>query len=412
MSKKILVLAAVALAYNAYAQEEQTTTDTVSAKGICHWSLGLKGGINYLRWAPISDEGNTLSGGKNYQFGIFTEATFNPRWGLGLQYMYAKNDQEIYDGVNHDILLYSSFNLSNIIAPYRSHGLQKLNIFVNPGVVGTYGTWENYTKAAYTQFSKEDSKFVIGAYGAGLIEYNVSKYFALGLEGSLMYRLRTCYPEAGHVTFGGNLEVRYKFGGERNIRNMSWENYEPKREMPDLTPLFEEQKHNCEEQIAQIEEQVANRNEEIKKLEQQVKLTQDSLDSHIRSTRQPVRYVPTKAEDEIIKTAFAQLEFESSKAVIMQSSYSSLDGLAMLLKSHPEWSIFLKGYTDSSGNAAKNLSLSKNRAAAVKNYLIKKGVKSANIQSQGYGSANPVASNATLAGRAQNRRVEIELYSK
>lgn len=412
MSKKILALAAVALAYNAYAQEEQTTTDTVTAKGICHWSLGLKGGLNYLRWAPVSEEKNTLGGGMNYQFGIFTEATFNPRYGLGLQYMYAKNDQENYDAVNHDILLYSSFNLSNIIAPYRSHGLQKLNIFVNPGVVGTYGVWENYKNTEYTLIPKENSKFVIGAYGAGQIEYNVSKYVALGLEGTLMYRLRGCYPEGGHLTFGGNLEVRCKFGGERNIRNMSWEVYEPKREMPDLAPLLEEGKHNCEEQIAQLEEQVANRNEEIKKLEQEVKATQDSLDSHIRSTRQPVRYVPTKAEDEIIKTAFAQLEFESSKAIIMQSSYSSLDGLAMLLKSHPEWSIYLKGYTDSSGNATKNLKLSKDRATAVKNYLIKKGVNASHIQSQGYGSANPVASNSTLAGRAQNRRVEIELFSK
>ena len=413
MSKKILVLATTAaLACNAFAQEEQTTADTVSAKGICHWSLGLKGGVNYLRWATVNEEYRTLGGGKNYQFGIFTQADFNPRWGLGLQYMYAKNNQEFYDGVNHDFLLYSSFNLSNIISPYRSYGLQKLNIFVNPGVVGTNGVWKDYTKEYITHIPTDGNKFVFGAYGAGLIEYNVSKHFALGLEAVLMYRLRQCYPEAGHITFGGNLEVRYKFGGERNIRNMPWEDYEPKRELPDVTPLLEEQRHNCEQNLAQLEEQIANKNEAIKKLEQQVKSTQDSLDAHIRSSRQPVRYVPTKAEDEIIKTAFAQLEFESSKAVIMQSSYSSLDGLAMLLKSHPEWSIYLKGYTDSSGNAAKNLKLSKDRAAAVKNYLIKRGVKPAHIQSQGYGSANPVASNATLAGRAQNRRVEIELFSK
>ncbi len=413
MSKKILALAAAAsLACNTFAQDEQATTDTTFAKGICHWSLGLKGGISYLRWAPISYENRTLGGTKNFQFGINTEATFSPRWGLGLQYMYALNNQEIYDAVNHDIVLFSSFNLSNILAPYRSNGLQKLNIFINPGIVGTIGVWDNYYKSAYTNYPFNDTKFVLGAYGAGQIEYNISKHFALGLEASIMYRLRTCYPEAGHITFGANVEVRYKFGGERNIRNMSWQDYEPKRELPDIEPLIKEQTRDCEENLAKLEEQIADKNEAIKKLEQQVKLTQDSLDSHIRSTRQPVRYVPTRAEDEIIKTAFAQLDFESSKAVIKQSSYSSLDGLAMLLKSHSEWSIFLKGYTDSSGNAVKNLKLSKDRAAAVKNYLIKKGVKASHIQSQGYGSANPVASNSTLAGRAQNRRVEIELFSK
>lgn len=406
MSKKFLALAAAAtLAGNAFAQE-QATADTATAKGICHWSLGLKGGVNYLRWAPIAEPDRTLSGTINGQFGIFTEATFNPRWGLGLQYMYAMNNQETYDAVNHDIILHSSFNLSNIVAPYRSIGLQKLNVYVNPGVVGTIGVWENSSKMA------DDNKFVVGIYGAGQIEYNVSKYFAIGLEATGMYRMRTCYPEGGHLTFGANLEVRYKFGGDRNIRNIAWVDYAPKCEVPDLTPILEEQKRQCEELTSKLEEQIVNQNVAINKLQQQIKFTQDSLDSHIRATREPVRYVPTKEEDEIIKTAFAQLEFESAKAIIKQSSYSSLDGLAMLLKSHPEWSVTLKGYTDNSGNAAKNLQLSKDRAASVKNYLVNKGVSAANIQSQGYGSANPVASNSTLAGRAKNRRVEIELFSK
>lgn len=407
MSKKFLALAAAAtLAGNAFAQE-QATADTATAKGICLWSLGLKGGVNYLRWSPVAEPDRTLKGTINGQFGIFTEATFNPRWGLGLQYMYAMNNQETYDAVNHDIILHSSFNLSNIVAPYRSMGLQKLNVYFNPGVVGTIGVWEN-AKNGWA----DDNKFVVGLYGAGQIEYNVSKYFAIGLEGTAMYRMRTCYPEGGHLTFGANLEVRYKFGGDRNIRNIAWVDYAPKCEVPDLTPVLEEQKRQCEELTSKLEEQIVNQNVAINKLQQQIKFTQDSLDSHIRATREPVRYVPTKEEDEIIKTAFAQLEFESAKAIIKQSSYSSLDGLAMLLKSHPEWSVTLKGYTDNSGNAAKNLQLSKDRAASVKNYLVNKGVPAANIQSQGYGSANPVASNSTLAGRAKNRRVEIELFSK
>lgn len=406
MSKKFLALAAAAtLAGSAFAQEE-ATADTASAKGICHWSAGLKGGVNYLRHAPIAEPDRTLKGTINGQFGVFGEASFNPRWGLGLQYMYAMNNQGTYDAVNHDIILNASFNLSNIIAPYRSMGLQKLNFYVNPGVVGTIGVWEN------SPYMADDSKFVVGLYGAAQIEYNVSKYFAIGLEGTGMYRMRTCYPDGGHVAFGANLEVRYKFGGDRNIRNIAWVDYAPKCEVPDLTPILEEQKRQCEELTSKLEEQIVNQNVAINKLQQQVKFTQDSLDSHIRATREPVRYVPTKEEDEIIKTAFAQLEFESAKAIIKQSSYSSLDGLAMLLKSHPEWSVTLKGYTDNSGNAAKNLQLSKDRAASVKNYLINKGVSAANIQSQGYGSANPVASNSTLAGRAQNRRVEIELFSK
>jgi len=82
------------------------------------------------------------------------------------------------------------------------------------------------------------------------------------------------------------------------------------------------------------------------------------------------------------------------------------------LKKHPEWSVKLSGHTDNTGKAAKNLQLSKDRAAAVKNYLVSKGADAANIESEGYGSSKPIASNNTAAGKAKNRRVEVELFSK
>ena len=211
--------------------------------------------------------------------------------------------------------------------------------------------------------------------------------------------------------FSANASVRYKFGGENNVRNIALVDYEPKVEVPNYDSLMQVAQQQCSEMTSRLEDQIANQNSAIKKLQSQVKETQDSLNSHIDKTKEPVKYIPTKEEDEIIKTAFSQLEFESARATIKKSSYSSLDGLAMLLKQHPEWSVVLKGYTDNTGNAAKHLQLSKDRAAAVKNYLVNKGVSASHIQTFGYGSADPIASNATLAGRAHNRRVEIELFS-
>ena len=55
--------------------------------------------------------------------------------------------------------------------------------------------------------------------------------------------------------------------------------------------------------------------------------------------------------------------------------------------------------------------MSKDRAAAVKNYLVSKGVDPVNLESKGFGDENPIATNKTAAGRAKNRRVEIDLFS-
>ena len=70
----------------------------------------------------------------------------------------------------------------------------------------------------------------------------------------------------------------------------------------------------------------------------------------------------------------------------------------------------ISGYTDSSGDDQKNLELSQRRARSCKNYLIGKEVAASRMVSDGFGEVNPVASNSTSAGRAQNRRVEFELY--
>jgi outer membrane protein OmpA-like peptidoglycan-associated protein len=67
------------------------------------------------------------------------------------------------------------------------------------------------------------------------------------------------------------------------------------------------------------------------------------------------------------------------------------------------------GHTDNTGNATANQKLSEDRAISVKSYLISKGLQVGRIESKGFGPAKPVADNATAAGRAKNRRVQIVL---
>ncbi len=116
----------------------------------------------------------------------------------------------------------------------------------------------------------------------------------------------------------------------------------------------------------------------------------------------------TQAEAKVVKEAFSDLEFETGKAVIKESSLSSLDELADLLINRP-YRLLLSGHTDNAGNGAANLKLSKSRAEAVKIHLVKTGVAADRVITEGWGSKKPVAPNTTPAGRQKNRRVEFKI---
>ena len=101
--------------------------------------------------------------------------------------------------------------------------------------------------------------------------------------------------------------------------------------------------------------------------------------------------------------------FDSSKATIKPESHDKLEGIVKVMDEYNNANFKLEGHTDSTGNEAKNLQLSKDRAAAVKDYLIAKGISADRLSSEGYGITKPIATNKTVEGRAQNRRVEIIL---
>jgi outer membrane protein OmpA-like peptidoglycan-associated protein len=116
------------------------------------------------------------------------------------------------------------------------------------------------------------------------------------------------------------------------------------------------------------------------------------------------------AERKIIEKAFSSLEFATGKDIIKPKSLPSLNDLAKLLIKHEtEWKLKLAGHTDNEGNAEANMLLSEKRSKAVKDYLIKKGVKEAEIIAEWFGQTKPIADNATAKGRQQNRRVEMKI---
>lgn len=99
--------------------------------------------------------------------------------------------------------------------------------------------------------------------------------------------------------------------------------------------------------------------------------------------------------------------FEFDSAKLTAESTAKLDDALKILMRHGDLEVEVAGHTDSIGSEAYNRGLSQRRAQAVADYLIGKGANAANITVKGYGESQPVADNATDAGRADNRRVEF-----
>lgn len=101
------------------------------------------------------------------------------------------------------------------------------------------------------------------------------------------------------------------------------------------------------------------------------------------------------------------VEFPSGKATITPSATVVLDKVFGALKTNPEIAVEIRGYTDSVGNYVYNVELSRKRAAAVRTFLIRRGIAANRLVARGFGPENPIATNATKEGRQKNRRIEF-----
>jgi outer membrane protein OmpA-like peptidoglycan-associated protein len=103
------------------------------------------------------------------------------------------------------------------------------------------------------------------------------------------------------------------------------------------------------------------------------------------------------------------VRFDTNKSSLTATAKANLDKLVPVFKEYPDTDITIYGYTDITGSPEYNLKLSGERAASVRNYLVSKGVSSSRFQVTGLGIADPIASNETVDGRSQNRRVEFAI---
>ncbi len=135
----------------------------------------------------------------------------------------------------------------------------------------------------------------------------------------------------------------------------------------------------------------------------------DEQQAALRRQLQGTGVSVTRQGNNIILNMPSDITFPINQYAIQPRFYPVLNSVAKVLKHYYKTQIIVAGYTDDTGTPQYNLQLSRKRAQAVADYLIAQGVQPIRIQTVGYGEADPVASNATAAGRAQNRRVTITL---
>jgi outer membrane protein OmpA-like peptidoglycan-associated protein len=119
------------------------------------------------------------------------------------------------------------------------------------------------------------------------------------------------------------------------------------------------------------------------------------------------RVLPTTDTPRGLQVNMGDVLFDTAKFNLRMEAQLGLAKLSGIVLSHPGLKLAVEGYTDTTGTPAFNQTLSEQRANAVRDYLIQQGLDAASVSAQGFGPANPVASNDTPKNRQQNRRVEI-----
>ncbi|UXY52108.1 OmpA family protein [Pseudomonas tohonis] len=135
----------------------------------------------------------------------------------------------------------------------------------------------------------------------------------------------------------------------------------------------------------------------------------DKQEAELRRSMEGTGVQVQRQGDNINLVMPGNITFATNSADIASNFYTPLNNLANSFKQYDQNSIEIVGHTDSTGSHQYNVNLSQLRAQSVANYLMAQGVNGARLSSRGMGPDQPVASNATEAGRSQNRRVEIKL---
>ncbi|WP_461451889.1 OmpA family protein [Mucilaginibacter sp.] len=443
--KASLLLTGIMVGGKLFAQTPDTTmavknyVQPFSHGGLRTWSIGVEGGLltPYTIFAPSQQD--YRSPHQEVGYSGYIKDQFLPDFGIQADYMGGKVNGAVtaadqanntYSGfstkIGYAVDLMATFTIANIDWVNKKSFIQPY-VSLGGGEIGYTATVSN---ASGTFKGQQEHDFYLPV-GAGF-KINVAQ----GVNIDLGYQVDFVNADDFDGTIVGNNNDRFSYAhaglefalGDRHKPQMA--NYNPVNSMR-TEYLMDDQRL----QIQLNEERAANqalRSDLNTTNANLAKLTVDSdgdgvPDVYDKCPNTPagtqvdgagcplpvkkpdVKVYVTNEDRAVVNEAVKNLEFDFGKATIREHSDESLNKLATLLV-NKGFSLKLAGYTDNVGSVAANLKLSKDRAEAVKTYLAQQGVDPSKITAEGYGKANPIATNKTDKGRQINRRVEFSIY--
>lgn len=403
--KLLLVVAAATLISSSFAQTSE----------LAKWSVGLKGGVATARGSQYSS--SVFDRAYNLGAGAFVERTINPFFGLGLDYMYIGDNCDATNGLLsqatavNQVQAFTAINLSNIVAKYRSLKSQRFNTYFVYGLGA--GIWMGDQNSASSGVTLSSS------FGVNFA-YNITKSLELGLETKYQWNSTAQDLNGLKDFYVVDLNLRYKFKGVSNTRNISLTDFEK----------MNSRREGTQEAIDRLQYELARQAESIKKLEaressdsidgvaikdiimgQQYQM--DQLTKQLTKTRKDLYRHLNATDPNYLTGDSTQYDlttcdgFKTGSYVLTPKAHVILDTIASQLKENTAWSVKIKGHTDNVGSDAINQRLSLKRAEAVKTYLVKKSIEAKRISTEGLAATKPIVCNDDEASRAKNRRVEI-----
>lgn len=388
------------------------------------WSVGVNGGLlNQSNLIGLRREFDHVK--QNFGYGFFVKKQILPALGLQADYVGGKIGGSYKNNANSffetkmpwSAALSVQITLANInwkyqepfIKPYVGLGLGAMNFETSATFNGVSNTYESTTKAfvpvslglkfTVAPMVNLDLGYQMSMVKSGNLDgfitnsKDIYSYAHLGLEFVLGSKVKPAMASSNPVaTMRQEYLAQYDELVGNKTPNGQAENEELKAKLDRLQA----------ELADDDEDGVANRYDKCPNTPAGTKV--DGAGCPITSSK-----VISEEEHSVVREAIRNLEFDLGQATIRSSSFSSLDQVATLLAAR-NISLKLMGHTDNTGTVKGNLALSKARAEAVKAYLESKGANPSRIEAMGYGSTQPIATNATEEGRQQNRRVEFTLY--
>ncbi len=439
--KLVLAFSTVGLSTTLFAQNMNSdTTKRFEKKSFRTWSIGLNGGM-LTHFTPFNNasNGDFRTPQETWGYGGYIKKQILPNFGIQADYLggtvkgfranslpsptAAQDNSSFKTSIEWAAALKANFtvaNLSlnkkrNILAPYLTAGAGYMSSSAN-----IQGTIPNGASTGY-----ERNWFV--PVGAGF-KIGLSKAINLDLGYDVNF---VKSPNFDGVRSASNDRFTYAHGGieialgKKNASQL--QNFSP------IAAIREESAAESAELRNMLSTSEQNRLRDQQQMQQQYAkdLGDDDNDGvankfdkcpgtpagtavdgsgcALPENKPDVKVFVTEEDKKVVRDAISNLEFDLGKSTIRSHSFPSLDRVANLLVTK-NFSLKLAGHTDNTGSAALNLRLSKDRAEAVRQYLVSKGANASRIEATGYGQTQPIASNKTAVGRQQNRRVEFTLY--